>query len=324
MKTSRTPDLYFPESCKTVGRITLSRDCEIIDLSDDIKSCPGASSGRTLLFEAMSQRDAETIRKMCSDSTGQVEVMLTRIHLRDYRYALATGGNRGGVTLFLLKSYRDLVGLGESASKYLPNCFPELQGTFPQLFSSKDVLDSSDAVALLRLISARLSKSGELISSSVIFSQRNTSSDESVKGSLVPSGPLAQIFTTLLSILDSASSDGSISISTSVFSGSLEITLSTRCAIHCSIFGEVSDVLLLADHLKGTLPRLSLASFTAAESEIRLSADISPEGDVSFYLSHVPEVSPPLEFKFDDPTARANLLVDTVLRLLSHGHFISE
>ncbi len=310
----------------SVCHIALSRDCEIIDVCDKLKSCPGQIPDRTLLFGSMTAADVVLLKEMCLDTTANHDFMVLKVHLFDYRYAYAVRSSVPdyAVVLFLYKSYREFIDLGKESMNFTSHPPSVLSGTFPELFSVTNFLSSNDAVTLLRLICSRFSRSGEAISSRVEFYESDFTPDMADSSGCVPSGPLALIFTTLLSILDSTSSDGVLNVNVSRFSGSLEVRMNTRSQTVENTFGEVSDVLLLSGQLKGTFSRLSLASFAAAESEMYLTGSVSPLGEVSFFFGYIPETFPTLEFKFDDPADKSDLLVDSVLRLFGLPEFTFE
>ena len=316
---------------KNVPFICLSDKCDIIDLSDEIRSCPGKTVDRTLLLFSMSESDAERLVEFCATPAMPYETSLSSISnsehfnlkFHEYRYAVAEKSlfASGVITLYL---YRDKDDLSSQSSQKVPiskglDEYGILRESFGNLSLDDRFIDISEVAGLIARTADSLIPHGIISSSKLkVVLSDNCRSTPSVHGNPINSSFLLSTFISLISILDSISIGREITVNINSRGDSFEVVMSTYSSDATPpLIGSVGRVLSLAPYIPGSFTDLLVASYSAEMCSLRISTECSPDGEMKFTFSRMAELIPPLEFKCSPPNEFAERLIEDVIRAIS-------
>lgn len=305
--------------------ILLSTKCEIIDLSDEIRSCPGKALDRALLLCSMSESDAERLVDFCATPPAPAgsdiaNTRCFRLKLHSYRYGIVERSPRHSeaVALRLFTEEKDMeASLSDSTFELLTLLKSGELGYAFEAFSAKGKF--IDAREIGSLIEKALPHADALCRSTLTYTCVPTSADGS-GGCFMPIDlhHFLLSLTSVVTVLDSISVSGEISISTCHRGDSFEVIFGTSSdVVPFGTVGSLDHVLSLAPFISGSYTDLSLACYGAERCGMSISTSCSADGAIKFILSSISELLPPLEFKTADPEHVTEAVFKDVLRAIS-------
>lgn len=313
---------------KNVPFICLSDNCDVIDLSDEIRSCPGKTVDRTLLLFSMSEADSERLIEFCATPYGQSATPASdmtnceffNLKFHEYRFASVKKSCHGDgiITMFLYRDREDALKHSDNADRLLSTSERMRFNMFFSDFTDKDRFVNICEVASLISNTSELLISKGIVSANSLSVSVSPASPYTLRGESLNTYFLLSTFISLISVLDSVSISREIKVNVSGLTDSFEVSISTVSSdTLLPIFGSVNHVMSIASKLPGSYTDLAIASYCAEKCNLRISAHFSSEGMLSFKFSRMTEQLPPLEFKRPMGDTSLDCLISDVIRVIS-------
>ena len=307
---------------------TLDRDGKIIDILPSDEPCLSVSSVKALLTDKLTDGDREKLLNICSSGAGTA---LFDVRMRGYGkclavgiksegdsfcelYFLSNGENADFIRSPFFKNFLSKNAL-EILSAFNTNLSEYLTPVSAEELLSPDTPSSSlsSVDVIIEAVITKLSKHPDTFSSRVEIDPQK----EDYRSAQTEALPFAVLLTLLLSVLDSASSNGIISLQSNRYANSYEITMKTKSSIQSA--GTLStDVLSLASDIPGSYSKLSLAAYVSAIFGMRITVKRELADDLlSVSFGKIRDFLPPTEFKCNDGLRVVDAVSDASLLLLN-------
>lgn len=296
---------------------------KITDTSPSAKAYLRGPDGAELFMRGIAPADKEKLYNLCSKGGDAISIDL---NIMNYRHGIAVSRNLDGerfCEVYLLTEEENESELLLSLSRPFSKAVTEQLYDLPEIVAaalSADVTKSycaderfmpCDAILLTDSIVSRLSGKGEIISSGIILEKDLPQ----IKRINVESVPYVTLLILILSVLDSASSSGIISLKFKKCGRDFEIELKTSTNLHMS---RVDSLSALTHYIENSYIRLEISLKAAERMGMNISVLGATDGTLSVFIRKIADMFPYPEFKHIDESAAVKALIEwAVLSLAS-------
>lgn len=321
--------------------IVLSESCRIIELSDLLKPQRGLSVDSESALSFLGESDARRLRDFCrepyispDDSLASLKNSISfSIRYLSYRYAIAVKlpEEYGLITVVYLTdstmrgySVRNLLfgRIPQSVASVINGMSGNLQfdRAVSKLISSEETIRICDMSQLLSSLCAKFTSRVGHFNSKLILEGVGEASDGGDAVSQcgrIKLGAFVLIFTSLLSVLDSVTSEPQITVRLNRYSESAEVVLTCDTDANLPIVGSTSDIMSLAGYIYGSCSLLAFSAYTAADNNMYIGFRSHAARRLQLYFGYIPDLPSELEFKYRDMEPELDEALDDAMDIVS-------